>query len=274
MEKASKQKLKIIANQLRQDVIEMLVRSGSGHSGGSLGMADIFAVLYFHILKHTPKNPNNPLRDRLVLSNGHICPVLYAALARSGYFPLIKLKNLRQINSPLQGHPHNLSLSGVEVSSGPLGQGISQAVGMALAGQMDKKNHHVFCLVSDGEHNEGQFWEAVMAAKKFHLKNLIVIVDKNNIQIDGYTKDIMPLDPLKEKYQAFGWSVREIDGHNFSQIISALQKARKSVGPIAIIAKTIMGKGVSFMENKYQWHGKAPNKEEGQKALEELKNAK
>ena len=274
MKKASKQKLKTIANQLRQDVIEMLERAGSGHAGGSLGMADIFSVLYFRILNHSPENPQNPLRDRLLLSNGHICPILYATLARSGYFPLVKLKTLRKINSQLQGHPHNCSLAGVEISSGPLGQGISQALGMALAAKLDKKNYSIFCLVSDGEHNEGQFWEGIMAAKKFQLDNLIVIVDKNNIQIDGYTKDIMPLDPLKNKYRAFGWRVLEINGHNFSQIINALEKAKKSKGPIIIIAKTILGKGVSFMENDYTWHGKAPSALEAKKALEELRNEK
>ncbi|MDP2812553.1 MAG: transketolase [bacterium] len=273
MRKASPKELKTIANRLRQDVIEMLTRAGSGHPGGSLGMADIFAVLYFNVLKHSPASPNNHHRDKLVLSNGHICPILYASLARAGYFPLVKLKTLRRLNSQLQGHPHNLSLPGVEVSSGPLGQGISQAVGMALAARLDKREQQIFCISSDGEHNEGQLWEAVMSAKKFKLNNLIVIVDKNGIQIDGYTKDIMPLDPLKKKYLSFGWQVIEINGHNYKQIINALNKARQTKAPVAIIAKTILGKGVSFMENDFNWHGKAPNKIEAEKALKQLKNA-
>lgn len=273
MKKASSKELKIIANELRQDVIEMLVRAGSGHPGGSLGMADIFATLYFNILKHTPLDPQNPHRDRLVLSNGHICPILYASLARAGYFPLVKLKTLRRLNSQLQGHPHVGSLPGIETSSGPLGQGISQAVGMALAGKLDKKDYKIFCITSDGEHNEGQLWEAVMSAKKFKLDNLIVVVDQNGIQIDGHCKDIMPLEPLKKKYLAFGWQVIEINGHNYKQIISAFNKAKKAKGPVVIIAKTVLGKGVKFMENKYSWHGKAPNQAEAELALKQLKHA-
>ena len=276
MEDLHEKKLKFLeemANLIRQDIIEMLVLAGSGHSAGPLGMADIFTALYFNVLSHDPKKPDWDERDRLVLSNGHICPILYASLARAGYFPLVKLKTLRRLNSQLQGHPHNLSLPGVEVSSGPLGQGISQAVGMALGAKLDKREQQIFCISSDGEHNEGQLWEAVMSAKKFKLNNLIVIVDKNGIQIDGYTKDIMPLDPLKKKYLSFGWQVIEINGHNYKQIINALNKARQAKAPVAIIAKTILGKGVSFMENDFNWHGKAPNKIEAEKALKQLKNA-
>lgn len=273
MEKYSLPDLKKMANSIRQDIVRSLKSSGSGHPGGSLGMADIFAVLYFNILNYQAKNPTWQKRDRLILSNGHICPVLYASLARAGYFPLAKLKTLRKINSDLQGHPHNLSLPGVEVSSGPLGQGISQAVGMALASQIDKLNNHVFCITSDGEHDEGQLWEAVMTASKYKLGNLINIIDYNGIQIDGQTKDIMPLGNLKAKYQSFGWKVLEMNGHNLKQIIKIIKQAKAyQKSPVAIIAHTILGKGVSFMENKYTWHGKAPNQEQTFRALEELQN--
>lgn len=266
--------LKKLANQIRQDIVMMLEKAGSGHSAGPLGLTDIFTILYFRILNHTPHRAQSPLRDRLVLSCGHYCPVLYATLSRAGYFPLVGLKTLRKINSRLQGHPHNLSLPGVETSSGPLGQGISQAVGMALAGKIDKASYQIFCITSDAEHNEGQLWEAVMLANKYHLNNLINIVDCNGIQIDGYTKNIMPLLSLKKKYESFGWHVLEINGHNYNQIISALNKAKNyKSGPAVIIARTTPGKGVSFMENKYEWHGRAPKKEEAQKALHELKEA-
>lgn len=265
--------LKIQAKLIRQDIIRMLVRAGSGHPGGSLGMTDIFTVLFFNILKHSPHKPNSPLRDRLVLSNGHICPVLYATLARTGYFPLVELKTLRKINSRLQGHPHNLSLPGVEVSGGPLGQGISQAVGMALAAKIDKSSYQVFCLMSDGEHNEGQTWEALQLANKYKLNNLIVIVDVNGIQIDGYTKDIMPLLSLKKKYQAFGWKTIEISGHDLKQINKTLKIAKHNQRqPLVILAKTTLGKGVSFMENKYIWHGQAPDIKQSAQALEELES--
>ncbi len=266
--------LKKIANQIRQDIIIMLEKAGSGHPAGSLGLADVFTILYFKILNHTPHKPQSPLRDRLVLSCGHYCPVLYATLSRAGYFPLVGLKTLRKINSRLQGHPHNLSLTGIENSSGPLGQGISQAVGMALAGKMNRATYHIFCITSDAEHNEGQLWEAVMTANKYGLDNLINIVDCNDIQIDGYTKNIMPLLSLRKKYESFGWHVIEINGHNHKQIITTLNKAKNyKSGPVAILAKTIPGKGVSFMENKYEWHGRAPRQEEAQKALHELKEA-
>ncbi|MBU1202655.1 transketolase [Patescibacteria group bacterium] len=273
MAKLTIKQLQTLANQIRQDIIEMTYRAGSGHPGGSLGMADIFTVLYFYILNHIPEQPDYPYRDRLILSNGHIAPVLYSSLARSGYFPLVKLKSLRKINSQLQGHPHYGSLAGIETSSGPLGQGISQAVGMALAAKMGKLKYQIYCVTSDGEHNEGQLWEAVMSANKYRLDNLITIIDNNGIQIDGYTKNIMPLGSLKKKYQAFGWQVIEINGHNIKQIITALKKAKQAKGPVAIVAHTTLGKGVKFMENKYEWHGKAPKEDEAQKALKELKNA-
>jgi transketolase len=266
--------LKKIANQIRQDIMMMLTRAGSGHSGGSLGMADIFTALYFNVLNQTPTQPQNHNRDRLVLSHGHICPVLYATLARAGYFPLSQLQTLRKINSQLQGHPHRASLPGIETSSGPLGQGISQAVGLALAGKMDGLKHKIFCLMSDGEQDEGQVWEALMTAHKYHLDNLIVIIDRNGLQIDGPTEKIMPLESLRQKYLSFGWTVLTMDGHNLKQIIKTLNKAKTIKKPVAIIAKTILGKGVKFMENKYIWHGQVPSTAEAQKALEELRQAK
>lgn len=264
--------LELKANKIRQLIIEMLLEAGSGHSAGPLGMADIFTAFYFHILNHDPKNPSLPNRDRLVLSNGHICPVQYATMALAGYFPIDELKTLRKINSRLQGHPHRSSLPGLETTSGPLGEGISQAIGIALAGKLDKKSYYVYCLTSDGEHEEGNTWEAVMFAAKKKLNNLIQIIDRNYIQIDGNTEDVMPLDPLREKYEAFNWNVIELDGNNIESFIEAIEKAKLVLDkPTIVIAKTIPGKGVSFMENDYRWHGKAPNKEEATKALEELK---
>ncbi len=261
------------ATLIRQDIIEMLLKAGSGHVAGPLGMADIFAVLYFSVLRHDPQKPHWADRDRLVVSNGHICPVMYAALAEAGYFPKHWLSTLRQIDSKLQGHPNHLDTPGVETSSGPLGQGISQAVGMALAGKLDQKNYQVYCVMSDGEHNEGQVWEALMSASKYKLHNLAVIIDRNNIQIDGYTENIMPLESLKAKYEAFNWHVLEIDGHNIEAIINACDEAKAIFEkPVAIIAHTIPGKGVDFMQWKPEWHGKAPNKVEAEVALKELRS--
>ena len=263
MKKYSIEELKNLTNLIRQDIINMLYQAKSGHPGGSLGMTDIFTVLYFYILKHNPKNPTWINRDRLILSNGHICPVLYSCLARSGYFPLVKLKTLRKLNSDLQGHPHYNIKLGIEINGGPLGQGISQAVGMALASKIDKRKNITYCITSDGEHNEGQTWEAIMLAAKYKLNNLINIVDYNNIQIDGKIEDIMPLKSLAAKYKSFNWSVLELDGHNIKQIIKILIKAQKIKNkPTVIIAHTIPGKCVKFMENKYKWHGLAPNEEE------------
>ncbi len=262
-----------LANTIRQDIIQMVLAAKSGHVAGPLGMADIFTALYFHVLRHNPKKPDWVDRDRLVLSNGHICPVLYATLAHAGYFPLSELKTLRQLGSHLQGHPNRFELSGVENSSGPLGQGYSQAVGIALALQMDGKTSQVYCVSSDGEHNEGQVWEAAMAAAKFRLHNLAVIIDRNNIQIDGHTEDVMPLESLRAKYEAFNWHVIEIDGHNFEQIIDACEMAKAVYAkPVVIIANTIPGKGVDFMEWKSEWHGKAPDKAEAKRALAELRS--
>ena len=264
--------IEAVANQLRQDVIKMLLKSKSGHVAGPLGMADVFAALYFNILNHDPENPSLPERDRLVLSNGHICPILYAAMAHAGYFPVEKLMTLRKFGSFLQGHPHNLALPGIENSSGPLGQGLSQAVGMALAARLDNARHRIYCLMSDGEHNEGQTWEAVLYAGAHKLWNLTAIIDRNNIQIDGFTEDILPLEPFSDKYRAFNWNVIEVDGHNVREIIDACEKARAvTTRPTVIIALTIPGKGVGFMEFDYHWHGTPPKPEEAAKALKELR---
>ncbi len=260
------------ANQIREDIIETLLIAGSGHSAGPLGMADIFTALYFHVLNYDPKKPDWPERDRLVLSNGHICPVRYVTMAHAGFFPMEELKTLRKINSRLQGHPHRASLPGMETTSGPLGSGLSQAVGMALAARMDKKRYRVYCATSDGEHDAGNTWEAILFAGKNKLSNLTVIVDRNNIQIDGNTENIMPLEPLKAKYESFNWHVLEVDGHNIEQFVDAVSEAKAIYEkPTVIMAHTIPGKGVSFMENDYNWHGKPPNKEEAARALSELR---
>ncbi len=262
------------ANQIRQEIIKMLVEAGSGHSAGPLGMADIFTALYFHILNHDPNHPDMLDRDRLVLSNGHICPVLYTTMAFAGYFPKSELSTLRKLGSRLQGHPHRGTLPGLETTSGPLGSGLSQACGMALAAKMDGAKWRVICLMSDGEHEEGNTWEAFMLAGKYKLHNLTALVDRNNIQIDGNTEDVMPLEPLRQKYEAFGWHVIEIDGHNFEEIIAAFDQAKAiQEKPTMILAHTIPGKGVSFMENDYKWHGTPPNKEQAEEALKELQNA-
>ncbi len=264
--------LEEIANRVRETIIETLVEAGSGHSAGPLGMADIFTAFYFHILNHDPKNPNWEDRDRLILSNGHICPVRYVTMAYAGYFSLEELKTLRKLNSRLQGHPHRTALPGVETTSGPLGSGLGQAVGIALAAQMDKKKYRVYCIMSDGEQDEGNTWETAMFAGKNKLNNLTAFIDRNNIQIDGYTEDVMPLEPLKDKYESFGWHVLEIDGHNFEQIVDAVNEAKAIYEkPTVIIAHTIPGKGVSFMEKDYLWHGRPPTKEEAEIALKELR---
>jgi len=261
-----------IAIKLRESVIEMLLEAGSGHSAGPLGMADIFATLYFQILNIDPDNPTDPNRDRLILSNGHICPILYAALAHRGYFPKSELKTLRKLNSRLDGHPHVGELPGVENTGGPLGQGISQAIGAALAAQLNGQNYRTYCLGSDGELQEGQTWEAAMWAGARRLNNLTWIIDRNNIQIDGPTEQVLPLEPLRAKLESFNWHVLEIDGHNIEEIISACNMARSIVErPTVIIAHTIPGKGVDFMEYKFEWHGKPPKKDEAKRALAQLR---
>lgn len=272
MSKLTSTDLQLTANKIREDIIEMLVEAGSGHSAGPLGMADVFTALYFEVMKLDPTNPTWEDRDRLVLSCGHICPVLYATMAERGYFPVNELKTLRKINSRLQGHPHNLSLPGVETTSGPLAQGSSQAVGIALALRMSNKKNRVYLVMSDGEQNEGQVWEAVMLAGKEKLHNLTAIIDRNNIQIDGFTEDVMPLDNLKAKYEAFNWHVLEVDGHNIQAVINAYREAETIYEkPTVIIAHTIPGKGVDFMEGKFEWHGKPPKPDEAKLALQELR---
>ena len=266
------EELTVTANLIRQDIIQMVAHSGSGHLGGPLGLADVFTALYFQVLNHQPRKPNWPDRDRLVVSNGHVCPVLYATLAHAGYFPRKDLLGYHQLGSPLQGHPNRLELPGVETSSGPLGQGISQAVGMALAGQLDGKNYQVYCVMGDGEHDEGQVWEALMFAAKRKLHNLAVIVDRNNIQIDGHTEDVMPLESLRAKYEAFNWHVIDIDGHNFQEILDACETAKAVYEkPVAILAHTIPGKGVDFMQWKPEWHGRELSQEDAAVALSQLR---
>lgn len=254
----------------------MLVAAGSGHTAGPLGMADIFTALYFgKILRYNAKKPYWPERDRLVLSNGHICPVLYATLAHAGYFSRPKLETLRKLGSGLQGHPHRESLAGVETTSGPLGCGLAQSAGMALSARLDKKKWRVICLMSDGELDEGNTWESLMFIGKNKLSNITALIDRNNIQIDGKTSEVMPLEPLREKLEAFNWHVIEINGHDFAEISGAFKNAASHKDkPTVIIAKTIPGRGVSFMENDYAWHGKPPTAEEAEKALQELKSAK
>ncbi len=267
--------LELKANDIRESIISMLLAAGSGHTAGPLGMADVFTALYFDLMRHDVTNPSWSDRDRLILSNGHICPVLYATMAHAGYFPVEELQTLRQFGSRLQGHPHREFLPMVETSSGPLGSGLSQAVGMALADRMDHgitSEKYFYCLLGDGELNEGNNWEAIMLAGKEKLRNLIAIVDRNNIQIDGYTEDIMPLNDLSKKWEAFNWHVQEIDGNNISAVIDAVHKAQAVFEkPSVIIARTIPGKGVREFERKFEWHGKAPNKEEANMALDELR---
>jgi transketolase len=269
------QELELTANSIRESIILMLLAAGSGHTAGPLGMADIFTVLYFHTLKHKPHDPLWDDRDRLVLSNGHICPVLYATMAHAGYFPLKELETLRRFGSRLQGHPHREFMPWLENSSGPLGSGLSQALGMALADRIDQglhTNKTIYALLSDGEHDEGNTWEAILLAGKEKTGNLIAIVDRNFIQIDGSTEDVLPLGDLGEKYASCGWHAQEIDGHNIKEIEHALRNAKETRNmPSVIIARTIPGKGVHAFEGDYTWHGKTPNKEEADRALAELR---
>lgn len=264
--------LELKANEIRQSLIEMLLEAGSGHTAGPLGMADIFTAFYFHILNHDPKNPMWEERDRLILSNGHITPIRYATMAHAGYFPLEELKTLRKFGSRLQGHPERKMLPAVETTSGPLGSGLGQACGMAYGARMDKKKFRVYCLMSDGEHDAGNIWESAMFAGKNKLSNLTGVIDRNNIQINGMTEDIMPLEPLKDKYEAFGWHVIDVDGHNMEEIVNAVEQAKAIYEkPTVIIAHTIPGKGIKEMEFDYSWHGKAPKDEEAKRFLKELR---
>ena len=272
MEKLGIEDLEKKANQIRKDVIRSLVAAGSGHSAGSLGMTDVMTTLYFNVMIHDPKKPKWEDRDRLFLSAGHLCPALYTTLAHVGYFPKTKLKTLRKLGSGLQGHPQRGQLPGIESTSGPLGEGLAQAAGYAYAARMDNTRFRVFCITSDGEHNEGNHWEAVMFAGKYRLSNLTSFVDRNNIQIDGHTEDVMPLEPLEDKYKAFGWHILHIDGHNVEEVIDSVGHARSVYEkPTVIISHTTPGKGVSYMENLSEWHGKAPNSKEAKEALHDLR---
>jgi len=267
--------LELHANDVRVGIIRSLVAAGSGHSGGSLDMADIFTALYFHLMRHDPKNPDWPERDRLLLSCGHIAPVRYSAMAYAGYFPVEELLTLRKFRTRLQGHPERVSLPGLETTSGPLGEGLAQGTGMALAAKMDGKDYRTYVVTSDGEHQCGLHWEAMMTAAKFKLDNLTCIVDRNVIQIDGSTEDVMPLEPFADKYRAFNWEVFECDGHDIAAFVEAVEKAKRVHGkPQVVIAHTVMGKGVSYMEGDYLWHGKPPKKDEAEKALQELAAAR
>jgi len=273
MKHYSNEELEQLATTIRKDIISMLEHAGSGHSAGPMGLADIFTALYFSILKHDPKNPDWDERDILVLSNGHCVPVRYAAMAEAGYFNKSELETLRQFGTRLQGHPERTRLPGLETTSGPLGSGLSQAVGMALALRLNKQLHRwVYVVMGDGELDEGNVWEAAMLATKYELHNVIGIIDRNNIQIDGPTEFVLPLEDLRAKWEAFGWHVLEINGNDIDAIIDACAMARAIVEkPVMIIAHTIPGKGVDFMEYDFHWHGVPPNHEQAMKALKELR---
>lgn len=273
MQTYSPQQLELIANDIREDIITMLEHAGSGHSAGPLGLADIFTALYFDVMKHDPKKPDWDERDILLLSNGHCVPVRYAAMAHAGYFMKKELKTLRKFGSRLQGHPERTKLPGLENTSGPLGCGLSQAAGMALAMRMDGQNRRqVYVVMGDGELDEGNIWEAAMLAGKYKLSNITGIIDRNNIQIDGPTESVMPLESLKAKWEAFGWHVLEIDGNDVEAVVDACAMAKAITDkPVMIIAYTVPGKGVDFMEYDYHWHGAPPNREQAKKALHQLR---
>lgn len=261
-----------MANRLRQDVIEMLLKAGSGHSAGPLGLAEVATVLYFNVLNLDPKKKDDPNRDRLYVSNGHTAPIWYAVLARAGFFPVEELKTLRKLGSRLQGHVDRATTPGVESTAASLGQGLSIACGSAWAGTLDKKSYQTYCVLSDGEHDEGSTWEAIMFAGHYKLAHLTAIVDRNNIQIDGPTEKIMTKEPMRERYEAFGWHVIDVDGHNVEHIIDACNEAKAIVEkPVVIIAHTIPGKGVDFMEYKFEWHGMPPDSKQAKTALKQLR---
>lgn len=267
--------LEVIAKEIRTDVIKMILKAGAGHPAGSLGMVDILTVLYHVILRHDPKNPKWEDRDRLIISNGHICPALYSVMSHVGYFEHKNLLKLGEFGSLLQGHPDKRFLKSLETTSGPLGSGLAQASGIAYGARLDGKRFRVFVITSDGEHDEGNHWEAVAFAGKNNLSNLTMIVDRNGIQIDGFTEEVMPLEPLGEKYKNYGWNVIEINGHNMREIVDAVNKARAVYeNPTVIIARTIPGKGVPFMEGNPNWHAKTPNSEEYRQAIKDIKNMK
>jgi transketolase len=260
------------AEAIRETILAMLVAAGSGHTAGPLGLADIFTGLYFHVLRHDPKRPDWEERDRLILSNGHVVPVRYAAMAHAGYFPVEECLTLRKFGTRLQGHPERLRLPGLETTSGPLGEGLGQAAGMALAMRLDGKKNRIYVIMGDGEQDEGSVWEALMFVGARKLSNITVITDRNNIQIDGMTESVMPLEPLRDKYEAFGWHVLEIDGHDIAQFIAACEEAKAIVErPTMIIAHTIPGRGVREIEGDYRWHGKPPKPDEAKRFLDELR---
>jgi len=268
-------KLKKIANELRIDIIDMIYKAQSGHPGGSLSATDIVTVLYFHFMKIDPVNPSWPDRDRFIMSKGHACPIWYAALSKKGFFERDELWKLRRIDGILQGHPDMLKTPGIDMTTGSLGNGLGAGVGMALSAKYLKKDYYTYVLIGCAEHNEGVLWEAALSAAKFKLDNLIAIVDYNKLQLDGYNDDVLPIEPIVDKWVSFGWYVQRIDGHDIDQIIEAVKNARsKKELPSVIIADTIKGKGVSYMEDKCGWHGKAPNKDEYKKAMAELKDRK
>jgi transketolase len=267
--------LELKAEAIRETIIESLVEAKSGHTAGPMGMADIFTAFYFHILKHDPKNPEWEERDRLFLSNGHIVPVRYAAMAHAGYFPIAETKTLRKFGSRLQGHPERLRLPGMETTSGPLGSGLGQAAGYAYGARMDGKKFHVYCVMSDGEHDAGNLWESAMFAGNNRLSNLTGVIDRNNIQINGMTEQVMPLENLRDKYEAFGWHVLECDGNNIAAFIEMVDEAKAIYEkPTVIIAHTIPGKGIKEIEFDYTWHGKPPTADEAKKFLAELRTLK
>lgn len=264
--------LDLMANKLRQHVIEMIAHAKSGHQGGPLGQAELYAALYFEVLKHDPKNPEWEDRDRLILSSGHACPIRYAAMAEAGYFPVEELKTFRKLGTRLQGHPERTKLLALETTSGPLGDGIAQAAGLAYAAKMDKKSWKTYCVMGDGEHDAGIVWEAIHFAGKYRLDNLVTIVDRNYIQIDGKTEDVMPLDPFEDKYRAFGWHVIECNGNDMTDVIRALEEEKAVYQkPTCIIARTIPGKGVSYMEGNYLWHSQPFKEGQAEQALAELR---
>lgn len=266
--------LTLRAEDIRESIVKMLTVAGSGHTAGSLGMADVFTALYFRALRHNPQHPEWVERDRVILSNGHIAPVLYATMAHAGYFSISELKTLRKFGSRLQGHPHRGTLPGIETSSGPLGCGLSQAIGMALMDRLEghKPDRYFYCCMGDGEINEGQVWESLLLLNKYKLHKVIPIIDRNTIQIDGFTEDVLPLESLKAKMESFNFHVIEIDGHDFKDIIRAIGTAKSTLdAPTIIIAHTIPGKGVMQFEGDYKWHGKAPNENEAKQAIKELR---
>lgn len=270
---AANEELRLKAKKLRQDVLTMVHQAGSGHPGGALSVLDILVILYYKVMRVDPHNYRDPQRDRLVLSKGHACPALYAVLADKGFFPARHLKTLRRLGSPLQGHPDMHKTPGVEMSTGSLGQGLSVANGMALAARLDKSPRRVYAIMGDGEIQEGQIWEAAMTAAHYCLDNLTAFLDYNGLQIDGWTRDVKTLEPIVEKWRAFGWHTLEVDGHDYASLLEAIRRAQVNKGaPTMIIAHTVKGKGVSFMENQINWHGRAPDAAEYARALKELKN--